>query len=197
MGTSVQVEWWDREFTEHGEQIRADVRMAAQEIWERARRKAESTLGDDSEAAELMEMAVAKASENLNKKDPCDSSHNVNGLVMVIFSRELNRLAAKRRRVESAGTSLDLDRELQPRSDGDLDRKIDQAKILEQLSAKARLIWKFRNQGYDWQEVAARIGVSSGAARTLFWRDLRKAIHALQGGPGLAVPVRPSSLGGI
>lgn len=197
MGTSVQLEWWDREFTESGELIRADVRTAAREIWDRARRKAEAILGDEAEAADLMEMAVCKASENLNRKNSNDTSHNVNGLLMVIFSREVNRLAAKRRRVENAGTSLDLDKELQPRSEGDLDRKLDQKRFLQQLSAKARLIWNFRNQGYDWQEVAERLGVSPGAARTLFWRDLRKVIHALQAGPDVAaVPVRSSPLGG-
>jgi len=197
MGRAGQTEWWDREFTESGELIRADVRMAAREIWDRARRKVEAVLGDEGEAAELMEAAVGKASENLNKKNISDASHNVNGLLIVILSREVNRVAAKRRRVQSSGTSLDLDKELQPRFDGDLDRKIDQIKILQLLNAKARLIWNLRNQGYDWEEVATFTGISSGAARTLFWRDLRKAMHVLQDvHEDAAGPTRHSPLGG-
>ena len=47
--------WWDKEVDAAGRPIRLDVRTAAHQIWDAARRQAQHLLGDASEAPELME----------------------------------------------------------------------------------------------------------------------------------------------
>src|SRR5947209_8517531 len=122
--------WWDREYSETGEPIRRDVRDAAHQIWERARRKAAIVLGDDAEAAEIMELTVRRVSCNVERKSGLPAAHNIAALLMVAFTREVNRMAAKRRRIQCAGSALDLDRETPQVAELDLDRRIDQKRIV-------------------------------------------------------------------
>ena len=66
LGSNAPV-WWDKEVDAAGRPIRLDVRGAAHQIWDAARRQAQHLLGDASEAPELMENAVAQVSRYLDR----------------------------------------------------------------------------------------------------------------------------------
>lgn len=175
--------WWDREFDDQGRPIRLDVRLAAHEIWDKACRRTIAVLGDGTEAAELMESTVMRVSDFMDRKTGPTGTDNLAGLVMVSFCRELNRLAARLRRFETAGSALDLERNTEHGNWWDeVGHELDKSKVLARLSLSHRHIWFLRNQGYDWSEIARRMGTSAASAKSGYWRGLQKAFRALQQG---------------
>lgn len=59
--------WWDRDVDRAGRPIRVDVRTAAHEIWEQARRRARTLLGDDNDTAVIIEESV-ESRDTLTKR---------------------------------------------------------------------------------------------------------------------------------
>jgi hypothetical protein len=108
--------WWDTETDSAGRIIRADVRAAAHEIWDRARRRTSSVLGDSAEAAELMEYSVAQVSSYLDRAKAPLESQSTAGLLMVTFYRALLRYAAKAKRLEPVGGTNELSSRLRKNS---------------------------------------------------------------------------------
>jgi hypothetical protein len=100
--------WWDKDVDRAGRSIRADVRDAAHRIWGCAWRRTQSLLSDCSQAADLMESAVAQVSRYLDRDSVVLFSQGMEGLLMCAFQRSLYRHAAKLRRVETLGGTADL-----------------------------------------------------------------------------------------
>ena len=61
-------QWWDRELDRSGRPIREDVRTAAHEVWGQVCKRARALLGDDADAAEMLEISVEAVSRYLNCK---------------------------------------------------------------------------------------------------------------------------------
>jgi DNA-directed RNA polymerase specialized sigma24 family protein len=181
MQTVVGPKWWDREFDDQGRSIRSDVRLAAHEIWDKACRRTIAVLGDEAEAAELMESTVMRVSEFLDRKADPAQTDKVPGLLMVSFCRELNRLAARLRRLETAGSAIDLEGEKEDWSWWEkVGRELDKEKILAKLSLTHRHIWFLRDQGYDWSEIARRMQTSAASLKSGYWRALQKAFPEIR-----------------
>jgi DNA-directed RNA polymerase specialized sigma24 family protein len=51
---------------------------------------------------------------------------------------------------------------------------LDAEKVLRKLSDRARQMFDFRKDGYDWEEVAAILNTSDGAARAEYSRELKR-----------------------
>src|SRR5450631_429639 len=72
--------WWDREIDSAGRPIRADVRLAAHEIWEGACHRTQAVLADHTHAADLMESSVTQVSRYLDYRAVPLSSRKMNAL---------------------------------------------------------------------------------------------------------------------
>lgn len=100
--------WWDKEVDAAGRPIRLDVRTAAPQIWDAARRHAQHLLGDASEAPELMENAVAQVSRYLDRSGADLFTQNTAGILMCAICRSLRRYARRLNRLELVGGSTEL-----------------------------------------------------------------------------------------
>ena len=168
--------WWDREFDSSGRQIRADVRAAAHEIWPNACRRARALLGDVSEAPEVMEKAVVQVSRYLDRTGAGLFTQNTTGVLMCAFCRSLRRYAMKLKRLQLVGGSA----ELAPRRTAQdwsalVELWLDLEKLGRDLSQKTRVMLRLRARGFDWKEVAGALHMTDTAARTAFWREVRRA----------------------
>jgi DNA-directed RNA polymerase specialized sigma24 family protein len=168
--------WWDRELDSSGRQIRADVRAAAHEIWPNACRQARSLLGDVGDAAELMEQSVAQVSQYLDRSSANPFSQNTRGILMCAFCRALRRYAMKLNRLQLVGKSPELSERVRAPSWAALvDLRLDLEKLGCDLSDKGRKMFGLRRRGFDWKEIADALHMSKTAARTAFWREIRRA----------------------
>ena len=175
--------WWDRDCDSSGRQIRADVRAAAHEIWPNACRQARSLLGDVSDAAELMEQSVAQVSQYLDRASASPFSQNTRGILMCAFCRALRRYAMKLSRLQFVGRSADLsERIFAPNWAALIELRLDLEKLGCDLSDKSLKVLGLRSRGYDWKEIADALHMTETAARTAFWREIRRAASKNLGG---------------
>ena len=163
-----------------GRPIRADVRLAAHAIWEEACRRAQALLGDGALAAELMECSVTQVSQYLDRRATPKCSQSLNGLLMVAFSRALQRRAAKLKRLESVGGTSELskhtvDQGWSRQVDVDLDN------IVRRLGERSRTILALKWAGYDWKEIAQLRVTSVAMVRNGFWREIKSVRQTLLG----------------
>ena len=176
--------WWDRERDSSGREIRTDVRAAAREIWPTACRQARSLLSDMTEAAELMEKAVAQVSHYLDRAGVDPFSQNTRGLLMCAFCRVLRRYAMKLHRLQLMGRSADLpERIFAPGWAGLVELRLDLEKLGCDLTDKARTMLGLRSSGFDWKEIAKALHMTETAARTAFWREIKRATSKTLGRP--------------
>ncbi len=168
--------WWDRDFDPVGRPIRADVRQAAREIWEQACARARTVLGDDADAAEMMEATVARVSHYLNRQAAELFSGNVAGLLTTAFRRQVQKRWLKQQRLELVGGASDLEeRNHGPDWLSDVERALDLRKIIRRLSQRSTRILLRRRDGMDWKSISEELGIPQQTAQNSFWREVRQA----------------------
>lgn len=157
-----------------GRPIRPDVRLAGHEIWEQACQRTHVLLADDGPAAELMEYTVAQVSRYLDRIGAPLSTRK-HGLLLVAFCRALRRYAAKVSRLELAGGSGDLTNHTADNAwIRQVNARLDLENIVRQLSERNAAVLTLRAAEYEWKEIAQLFGVSAGAVRNSFWREIEK-----------------------
>ncbi len=190
MGALRQTAFWDREVDRHGNVIRPDVRVAAQQVWTTARAMACSLLGDASDAAEVLESSVARVSRYLDARNVTLFSQRTNALLLVAFRNALYSLLAKRKRT----VVIDLAEHI---SDCTWERKIevhlDFAKLLRCLSERSRMILLLRHAGYEWNQIATLLQITIPAAKNGLWRELRRLQIAFANSASEKIAVKRSS----
>ena len=103
---------------------------------------------------------------------------------MCAFCRALRRYAMKLNRLQLVGKTAELaERVRAPSWAALVDLRLDLEKLGCDLSDKSREVLGLRSRGYDWQEIADALHVSETAARTAFWREIRRAVSKNSGGP--------------
>lgn len=172
--------WWDRETDHEGRRIRSDVRTAAHEIWPRVVDQVESVLGDSGAAGELMELAVAQASQYLDRKTiPVDSQSHV-GLLLVVFWRLLERRRASLSRLEPVGGVSDLSARMPDDWSNQIDSRLDAEKIVGLLSERNRRILALRAAGYEWSDIGKLMNAPVAVLKGGFWHEIRRLRRKLE-----------------
>jgi len=180
MGRPDILSWWDQEVDRSGRQIRGDVRSAAHQVWKEACRRTQSLLADPAQAADVMEDSVARVSRYLDRIGAPSSSPK-NGLLLLAFSRALRRLAAKSRRLETAGGAVELSsRTVDHGWNRQVDARLDLQNIVRKLSERNSTVLALRAAGYNWKEIAQALGTSVAAVRNGFWREVRDVRRKVQ-----------------
>jgi DNA-directed RNA polymerase specialized sigma24 family protein len=119
-----------------------------------------------------MEKTVAQVSRYLDRIGAPLSTHK-HGLVLVAFCRALRRYAAKTSRLELVGGSGDLANHTADDAwVRQVDARLDFEKIVRQMSERNAVVLMLRAAEYDWKEIARLFGVSAGAIRNAFWREI-------------------------
>jgi hypothetical protein len=168
--------WWDKEVDAAGRPIRLDVRTAAHQIWDAARRQAQHLLGDASEAPELMENAVAQVSRYLERSGTDLFTQNTAGILMCAICRSLRRYARKLNRLELVGGSTELsERRIAPDWTALVELRLDLERLTRSLNDKSRTMLDLRRRGFDWKEIADVLQMTDVAARAAFWREVKRA----------------------
>ena len=70
-------QWWDRDVDDQGVPLRADVRLAASQFWSAACGRARHMLGDEAEAAELLEASLVQISHDLDRRQIAQTVEDV------------------------------------------------------------------------------------------------------------------------
>ena len=168
--------WWDKEVDAAGRPIRLDVRTAAHQIWDAARRQAQHLLGEASEAPELMENAVAQVSRYLDRSGADLFTQNTAGILMCAICRSLRRYARKLNRLELVGGSTELsERRIAPNWTALVELRLDLERLTRSLNDKSRTMLDLRRSGFDWKEIADVLHMTDIAARAAFWREVKRA----------------------
>ena len=168
--------WWDKEVDAAGRPIRLDVRTAAHQIWDAARRQAQYLLGDVSEAPELMENAVAQVSRYLDRTGADLFTQNTAGILMCAICRSLRRYAMKLNRLGLVGGSAELsERRIAPNWTALVELRLDLERLTRNLTDCGRTMLGLRRSGFDWKEIAEILQMSDVAARAAFWREVKRA----------------------
>jgi hypothetical protein len=95
---------------------------------------------------------------------------------MCAFCRSLRRYAMKLKRLQLVGGSAELaERRTAHNWSALVELWIDLEKLSRDLSHKTRAVLGLRFKGFDWKEIAAVLQMTDTAARTAFWREVRRA----------------------
>ncbi len=178
MAASQITRYWDRDVDEQGRRIRSDLRTTAHEIWDWACNTTQSRLGDNSAAAELMDLAIAQASAYLDKNAVPLNSHSPShlvGLMRRCFWSVMQRHAKQLRRLELVGGHLELsDLAADSTWSNQIDARVDFEKVVRCLSRRCRTILALRDAGYDWKEISTFLGTTPSAVKKSFFRELEE-----------------------
>jgi hypothetical protein len=168
--------------------IRDDVRAAAVQLWVVACGKTRVVMGDTAETAALMEVAVAQASQYLDRLGQEASPSRTPAVLMKIFSRLLRRRATRLERLQPAGQDMEFMASVSSWED-----EVNAAIFLQQLercmSRDGVTILTLRRDGHSWLEIAHMLRTTVAAVKKRFWREIEDAKISL----GIGPPKKPAA----
>lgn len=161
--------YWENTIDSQGKVIREDVRQAAKTIWNAVCRRTCAVLGDDLEAAEILERCVGRVSRYLDGHAAGLFTQNVKALLFVSFRRELWSVRSRRR------ISVDINDCADHLRDSTwseiVESQLDIENLVRQLTDRNRTVLNLRRAGYAWKEVAALLCTTVPEVKSSFWRE--------------------------
>ena len=184
-------EWVISRSTQDGEPLPIDAQLlaAAREAWPHvvayARREL-AALGQASEsntlAAEVWEQLLRSVSRTFHRSTQhTPPEAELQPYLIGAFRHRFNRVLKRERRrastIQLLPSTQDLDR-LQGARDSrwvdELEQAITIAQIAEHMDDWTRAIWRARQVGYSWKEIAKRCGLNEAQTRMRFEYRLQK-----------------------
>ena len=170
---------------------------AAREAWPHVLAHARRTLagqGPDSEntalAAEVWEGVLRSVSRALQRKKDQQPIADLNAYLIGAFHHRFNRVLKRERRrletIELVPSTQDLERMESARDIqwvADLERAITIREIVDRMDEWTRRVWKARQLGYSWKEIAEHLGLNQPQAKMRFRYGLEKTRDRLFGAP--------------
>ena len=166
---------WIGVFTPAGNPVPDDVLVAAYAMWPDARNYAvcQGMDADDTMISSAMELAAHITTDNLSH------GHQPRNLNKYLFSVYCKRLARKIAQLRYEAKKAKLFDEHLPDIEDSIDaveNRMFAQKLLDFMPRQSRMIAYLRHYwGYDWSEIAERLGISVNAARKSLSVGQRKA----------------------
>jgi DNA-directed RNA polymerase specialized sigma24 family protein len=167
------------------EELLAAAREAWPHVLAHARRKlADNALAEDKTAlaADVWEGVLRSVSKTLQRRQDhqppiADLQSYLIGAFHHRFNRVLKREQKRQQMIQLVPSTLDLDR-LKSTRDFDwvseLERAITIREIIEHMDDWTRRVWKARQYGYSWKEIANHLGLNEQQAKMRFRYGLEK-----------------------
>ncbi len=152
------------------------LREAVQSEWSDAVRMAESQLGDDPSARELMEYAIAQAQKILVDQGEA-SIGDVRRVLMRCYKNAVRTARRRQARISLWGSSGNLDRISAPVSSdtGQVEARLDVAKLLRDTPENVRHALLLRyGARYSWEEIAGETRGTKDGIRMRCKRELKR-----------------------
>jgi len=168
---------------------------ASREAWPHVLAHARRTLagqGPDSEntalAAEVWEGLLRSVSRALHRRRDQQPIADLNAYLIGAFHHRFNRVLKRERRrseiIELVPSTQDLERMDSARDIqwvAELERAITIREIVDQMDDWTRRVWKARQLGYSWKEIAEHLGLNQPQAKMRFRYGLEKTRDRLFG----------------
>ena len=167
------------------EELLAAARGAWPHVLAHAHRELDGkALGPDNTAlaADVWEQVLRSVSRTLQRRrDHQPPISDLQSYLIGIFHHRFNRVLQKERRrgetIELVPSTLDLDRLAGARDTdwvSDLEREITVKEIVAQMDDWTKRVWKARQLGYSWKEIAKDLGQNEQQAKMRFRYGLEK-----------------------
>ena len=159
-----------------GRPIQPDVLSVAQNIAHQALSYAEKILGDPAVALNLFEEAAAAVSEAVETKK-ASGKPPIRDLRAYLFRAYVRRISQERRREVVFEHEVELRQERnRPTHNGTgPDMKVLLDEVMAAYDKVTQEITLRRLEGFSWDEIGDRYGISSHAARIRFSKALKRA----------------------
>jgi len=166
----------------------AKLLAAAREAWPHVLAHARRTLagrGPDSEnitlAAEVWEGVLRSVSRALHRRRSQQHIADLNAYLIGAFHHRFNRVLKRERRrtetIELVPSIQDLEQMESARDVqwvSDLERAITIREIVDQMDDWTKRVWKARQLGYSWKEIAEHLGLNQPQAKMRFRYGVEK-----------------------
>ncbi len=168
--------------------------LAAREVWPRALAHAKKemranglTADSDSMAAQVWERMLRSVSRTRQRNsDHPQAIADLQSYLFLAFVHRFNRAVQQEQkhaeRFELVSSSVDLERIESAQDVGwveELERAIAIREIADRMDGWTRKVWRARQLGYTWKEIALWLGVSEQQAKMKFQYGLEKTRQSI------------------
>lgn len=171
-----ETRFWIPDRDSLGNPVDKRLSEAAQNIWERARLVVLRYLGDDEDAADILEAAVDSVSRVMNSPN---SIEFFKAYLLRSVARESIRRSRRYRRLQYMD-GKEIER-LAGAVSADIEKQLDDAKRMQIFRAcldeRGRIVYDLRRLDFDWRSIAKFTGYSDAhSAKVQFRKKIEKAL---------------------
>ena len=164
---------WNVKFPPGQEWIERTVREALEANWQRAQSTARAYFGDEFLALEIMQLALQKTIDRLNKGAPVESNEVIL-LLSRFYAQEARRRRDANRELALLGPNAEVPSNPAQSQSSSVDSTIDLEVILHDLPPEVRLALLMRYSRTRWTEVAAILGTTESSIRVRSQQALKR-----------------------